>query len=326
MKSVEKIRPAAFLRCAIALVALLPVWAAVVASEPIKMVPSPWVSEHQQVSDFASRLDADAAGCVVAGLHIGKDGRVVRAQVLQGAFTARVSPAEQVEVQKAIQSDLMGWTFRPRKPNVQLPLNRFEMVTVGFVPVASGESERTVIGPARQHAALAKSCRIGSLADWGERNAISAEQARQRKSDEIIVSEAGDRRLLWVSDPMTLKPPRYPPIAYVNGVGGCVRIAYVVREDGRTDRIKLLSVDPSPADRASASLAYGSRRAQAVEALGQASLSAVSQWKFAPGPDNLERRPALMSSPLSFSIGGPMPKDCDDAATVAELLGGTDGS
>jgi hypothetical protein len=326
MKSPEKIRQVAFLRRVVALTALLPVSAAVVALEPIRTAPSPWVLENQQMSDFASRLDADAAGCVVAGLHIGKDGRVVRAQVLQGAFTARLSSAEQVEVQKAIQSDLMRWTFRPRKRNTWLPVNRFEMFTVGFVPARSEESNRTVIGPSRQHAALGKSCEIGSLADWGERNAIPVEQAMQRNSDDIIVSEAGDGRLLWVSAPVKLTPPRYPPVAYANGVGGCVRIAYVVREDGSTDRMKLLSVDPSPANGGSASLAYGSRREQAVVALGQVSLLAVSQWKFAPGPDNLERRPALMSSPLSFSVGGPMPKDCEDAATVAEVLGGTDGA
>jgi TonB family protein len=251
-------------------------------------------------------LDPDAAGCVVAGLQIGPDGRVRRALVLQGAFTARVDDAQRVQVQKAIRSDLLQWTFKPRKRRSRPTATHFDMVTVGFGPVA-GAASRTLVSPERQDRRLGDACRIARLADWGNRNAIAVEQAVQRRSDQIIVVGSDDQLLMWTGDRM--QPPIYPPAAYMNGVDGCVEVAFLVREDGKTDQVKVTSVESrSPR-----------KGKQSLGALEQATLMAVADWSFAPGPDNLERRAVLMSVPVEFSLGGSRPEGCE-GATVAEML------
>lgn len=287
--------------------ALLACWASAASEPRITELPSPWVPDTQPTSEFASRLDSNAAGCVVAGLQIGADGRVKRALVLQGAFTARVDEAQRVQVQRAIRSDLLQWTFKPRKRRSRPSATHFDIVTVGFGPVAAGTASRTLVGAERQDRRLGEACRIASLADWGKRNAIAVEQAMQRHSDQIIFTGSDDDRLMWTGDRM--QPPIYPPAAYMSGVDGCVEVAFLVREDGKTDRIKVISVESR------------SRRQdkESLGALEQATLLAVTEWSFAPGPDNLDRRPVLMSVPVEFSLGGSRLEGCE-GATAAEML------
>lgn len=252
----------------------------------------PWVPvDNLQGPALPANLPEGSAGCLVIGHHILVDGTTAKPRVMQGAYTGGVGEQAQADFAAAALATSARWRFRYAGTEPE-PIPRFNLVVVGFVPAAGGAPARVVVGIEGQDKRIRKNCRLDSLADWGNRNAIPVDQARARKDDRMLMLHPGESAQYWVLD-SEMRPPSYPRDAAMAGIEACVVVGYRIGVDGVPGNFRIMS-----------SMLYD----RAVQGHNQpfeaASINAVSKWRYAPGPDNLPRFPEFRQAPMDFRMGG----------------------
>ena len=258
------------------------------AAPPVVAAPkSQWAQAGTPVLPSVEGLAAGAAGCVVVGLHVLPDGTVAKPRVMTGAYV-RVDEERQKTYAAAAIKAATSWKFASSRQ--EPPESTFEMVTIGFAP--SDGATKGVLGVNSQDARLAGHCSIADLAKWGEDNAIPVAQARQMHGDRVVVDDAAaGPRLLWKDSYMV--PPAYWREAIQAGADACIIVGVLVQADGTVKNTRVL--DARFLKRTPEKMA---RRFE------QESMTALRQWRYAPGPDNLVRMPALIQVPIEFHAPG----------------------
>lgn len=259
------------------------------AKEPVLIKPVfPWTASGTlQVPPLQPEIPAAAAGCVVVGHHILDDGATAKQRIMQGAYTGDVTAQAQADFEGAVLERARRWRFRSAQPD-DMPTAKFNTVVVGFGAASALGDTRVVVGIDRQDRRLQQACSI-ELSEWGNRNAIPVEQARERNDKGMLLARPGDPSLYWTGEMM---PPLYPVDAARSGADACIVIGYRIGVDGVPGDYRILST----------SLKYRNS-ATLRRQFEQASLRAVSSWRFAPGPDNLQRFPEFVQSPIGFTLG-----------------------
>lgn len=256
------------------------------------------------------------AGCVVVGHEILADGTVTRPRILTGAFAGAVDAAVQREFSLQAMQAATQWRFE-YVGEASKPAPAFHMETVGFLP-AGDASTRVVTGIQNQYQALGDNCEITDLAAWGNENAVSIERALAANGDRVLIRDPELPRSYWlVLGEMV--PPKYPRIAAQFGVEGCVVLGFTIKADGRVEGMKIMAGEFN-----------GNTRPEEREAMENSVALAVSQWRFAPGPDNLARLPEFRQMPTVFQLGsesGRAPPKCApiDVAALTIAAGSAPG-
>jgi TonB family protein len=116
---------------------------------------------------------------------------------------------------------------------------------------------------------------------------IAASGALAANPTHVVMPRNIDR--WWLPMPHHSKiPPKYPSVASKNGVAGCVAVAYGIGRDGRVTHARIWrAVLPDLRGR---------------EAVEQAALHAIRQWRFVPAPGNAAREPAYTYIVDTFSL------------------------
>jgi len=131
------------------------------------------------------------------------------------------------------------------------------------------------------------------------------EEARARDDKDMLFKRPGDPASYWTGATM---PGRYPADAARSGAQGCVVVGFRIDVDGVPGDYRILS--------SSLVNVQSDRFRRQFE---QAALAAASTWRFAPGPDNLGRRPQFAQVPMDFRLGrGMAPFTCE----AVDLAGG----
>ena len=119
-----------------------------------------------------------------------------------------------------------------------------------------------------------------------------------------IVNEGGIRDQWMLADGVQLAAPGYPAAFAERGDNVCVAIGYAIKPDGTTSDFALLKKwssstgDKEPVD-------------GFWEAFGQASVGALSQWKFKPRPEVATPQPTYTVATMHF-----MGKEATDASVL----------
>ena len=262
---------------------------AATAKEPVLIEPEfPWTASGVlQLPPLQPDVPAAAAGCVVVGHHILADGTTAKLRIMQGAFTDDVATRAQADFQRAVLEYAHLWRFQPVQPGDK-PSATFNMVVVGFGVASALEGSRVVVGIDGQDARLRQACSI-ELSEWGNRNAIPVDEAAAREDEGMLIAQPDDPSSYWVG---AMRPGRYPVGAARLGVEACVVIGFRIGVDGVPGDFRIM---------------YSSlKRTQLdgpLKQFEQSSLLAASAWRFAPGPDNLQRLPMFRQTPMSFHLG-----------------------
>ncbi|HVI58723.1 MAG TPA: energy transducer TonB [Luteimonas sp.] len=231
---------------------------------------------------------ADAvSGCMAIGHHVLSDGSAAGLRILQGAFTAGLDDASkdawQAEAAKAVQR----WRFRYLGDG--RPRSGYRVDVVGFLPASDGGERRVVTGLDAQDPRVRAACDIGTLWDWGSRNAVPVGDARAREDQRLRIQAEDEPISYWtVVEEMT--PPRYPEEAIRTAVEGCIVVGFSIDVDGSPHDFRIMA--------SSLNGVIGTMRKQ----MEDAALSAALQWRWAPGPDNLMRYPAFLQVPVDFHL------------------------
>jgi hypothetical protein len=259
--------------------------------------PSAWMPAGRLTLPAAPDGVNDAsAGCVVVLHHILPDGRSAGARVLQGGFTRDVTQAAQLAFYDAAMDSTNGWRFKAKR---KAPAKEHRTVVVGFTAATSPEASRHVEGIDLQDARVRSACVLEDLGDWGKRNAVLVDEALARNDTRILVPAKDQPVLLWVADG-ALAPPRYPMGYVKQNIVGCVVVGFVIGADGIPGQFRVMESRTSPP--------LSARDRQAFEG---SALMAVSKWRFAPGPNNLERFQEFRQSTIKFMLGSSAPA-CDE--------------
>jgi len=210
---------------------------------------------------------------------------------MRGAYTGNVQAQAQEAFIGRVLATVADWRFRSKQDKA-LPV--FEQETVGFAPV---EGRRTsVIGENVQDPRVRRECGEVDLAEWGERNALPVDSPGVVRDGRILVPSPDEPGVFWV--PMGgYTPPHYPRPAFEKSEQGCVVVGMVVGSDGKPDQFRIMK-------------SRSNRRGSAAKVLEDAAVYGASQWRFSPGPDNLQRMPALLQIPITFSIDSAKGVDC----------------
>lgn len=257
---------------------------------------------------LASDVSPDAAGCVVVGHHVLADGSSADARVLKGAF-AGVGSAQQQAFARSVLEAAANWRFQAVDPE-QAPSAAFRLQTIGFIQVR-GDAIRVVAGIEALPAQLQDVCQIKDLVAWGEANAVPVEQARAEHGGQIVVPDPATGGLYWVYK-KPVDRPVFPPAAIRAGVDACVVVGLTVDESGAVTKSLMLKSDMDGE--------LGPRR-HIRKLVENSALVATAKASFAPGPDNLRRRAAIMQVPIGYQtrLRGRPPKSNCEKLTAQEL-------
>ncbi len=246
-------------------------------------------------------LPERGAGCLVIGHYILADGTTGKSRVMQGAYTKGTPAEAQKAFADAALTASASWKYR-YKGRFTRPEPAFEWTVAGYRPTNDERRLEAVEGLEAQDPRVRAACDIVDLATWGARHARTAGQLPA--SDKILLPYEEPSEAFWAAiGEMT--PPRYPPAAFQSGVEGCVIVGMVVKADGVPDQFRIMESRTS----------HGAD-ARAKKLLENASAHAASQWRFAPGPDNPERIPALLQIPVDFALGDGRPSRKSDCQPV----------
>lgn len=257
-----------------------------------------WEPAGEQTVSFTSwgNLPADSAGCLAVGYYILGDGTVAKPRIMQGAYTKQVPDEVQKQFADAVSVSAGRWKFRYKNRYVA-PHAVFDWTVVGFDSDGS-HAVQAILGPESQSARVRSSCEITNLGEWGSAHAISVGEAGAAKDRGILMPDTEPVEAFW-ADAIEKTPPRYPPIAYHSGVEGCVLVGMLISHEGRPEGFRIVKTEVTRST------------PQIRKALEDASLSAASAWRFAPGPDNPERLPAFVQIPVDYALDEPSAKRCD---------------
>ena len=278
-------------------------------AESYKIKGPEWVASTALAGPLLpADIPAQSAGCVVVGYHVLADGSVDRAMVMGGAYTANIAQAQQLGFERDVLERMKQWRFKSDTPS-ETPWTGFRTETVGFVPMPGAGGARVVTGATAQSKSLRGLCGVPDLAAWGTKNAISVDEARVRNHGKPIVSQADTDIGYWIRIG-ELRGAPYPASAFQAQAGGCVAMDFVIREDGVPDTIQVVW-----------SKFVGSPTGGIKRALQHAAMDAVSQWRYAPHPENPERAPALQRTYTGFSLPGHQEVKCAPSDVEAAMAG-----
>lgn len=275
-----------------------------------KSIPpeSPWSPAAPLTVDSSSFADAPAngAGCVVVGYHLLLNGTVANPRIMQAGFVGGTSPATQRAFADGVLAAALRWTFVHSSRTVG-PSAAFEWKVVGYTPAKAGAPRVAVVGADGQDPRIRQACQLEDLAHWGAKNAIPAADAPASPGT-VLVPFAEPTTAFWVVQG-GMQPPMYPPGAFQAGAEGCVVVAALVGSNGVPDQFRIVHKRTSPG------------KGKASKLMEDASMYAVSQWRFSPGPDNPKRTPALLQFPIQFVLGRTLPKSPCAAVDLRKLAG-----
>lgn len=269
--------------------------------EKVKKIESAaWVPIAPQVVPITNlpALPERSAGCLVIGYYVMADGTTAKSRVMQGAYTNGTSDQIQEAFAGAALAASSSWKFQ-YKGRFKRPGPEFKWNVVGFGPAGNELRTGPIQGLEAQDPRVRGACDIVDLATWGKKHAVPSEKVLAH--DRILTPYDEPSEAFWTAAG-EMMPPRYPAGAYMRDVEGCVIVGVIVGKDGIPDRFRIVE----------SRFSRGTSE-KGKKLLEEASARAVSQWRFAPGPDNPERIPAFLQIPVDFFLGignGPVKTDC----------------
>jgi TonB family protein len=279
-------------------------WAAQLTK--IIKAPDSWKPTEPRMLDDTSfsAAPADGAGCVIVGYHILRNGTVAKARVMQGAFTGGTPEAVQKAFTEAALAAAAGWEFRYVGRFAE-PEPEFEWTVLGYGRAGRGQPRKAIVGVDEQDDRVRAACQLERLADWGKRQAVAVEAVPDHK-DRILFPYEEPANAFWVVDG-DMMPPRYPVAAASRRIQGCVVVGAMIGKEGKATQFRVMRSMTSRSD------------AKVRKLFENASVQAVAQWRFAPGPDNPARVPAFLQFPIDFLLDSHAPmKACQPVDVRAE--------
>lgn len=260
-----------------------------------------WTPVAPQVVQIAGvpTLPEGGAGCLVVGYYVMADGTTANARVMQGAYTKGTSDQAREAFADAALAAAGSWKFQYKGP-LRRPGPAFKWNVVGFGPAGNELRTEAVPGLEAQDPRVRRACDIVDLATWGTKHAVPPDKVPAH--DRILTPYDEPSEAFWtaVGD---LMPPRYPAGAYKRDVEGCVIVGVIVGQDGVPSRFRIVE----------SRFPRGTSE-KGKKLLEEAAGRGVSQWRFAPGPDNPQRIPAFLRFPVDFFLGfgdGPAKTACE---------------
>lgn len=276
------------MKCLLALTLLLPLASAFAAGQGPDSAPVWKARAPIALPELPPDLPATAAGCVVVGLHVLADGSSDGARVMTGAYTGGTEAPQQQEFARRVLASAKHWHFEALRPGSAKAT--FQMQTLGYVP-ADGLAHRVVVGVESLPQKLRGICQITELATWGEANAVSIERARADHDREVVVPNPATGESYWVYK-TSIEKPVFPVDAIKAGVQACIVFGVVVEEDGVPSNLLLLRSEVET------ERGHSDRISRQMESSAAA---AIATARFAPGPDNLGRRAAIVQVPIGYT-------------------------
>lgn len=243
-------------------------------------------------------LPQGGAGCLVVGYYILADGTTARARIMQGAYTRATPETVQATFGEAALAAAHGWRFRYEGRFIR-PIPKFERTVVGYSRAGNGSETVITMGVDAQDSRVRTACGLDDLGTWGTRHALPAKESPAQ--DKVLFPYAEPSEAFW-SAIGEMTPPRYPPEVFQSGIEGCVVVGMLVGSDGVPDQFRIMESSTSKGK------GMDARKKKLLE---NASVSAMSRWRFAPGPDNPGRIPAFLQIPVDFTLDRPPSRtDC----------------
>lgn len=288
-----------------------------VAAQKLKIIkaPDPWMpATVQTVHDpDLSLAPPDGAGCLVIGYYVMRDGTVSKPRMMQGAFTRGTPEAVQTSFASAAVAAAADWAFQ-RSPKARgEPYSVFEWTVLGYGPAQDALPRVVLTGAEKQDARVADACKLSDLEAWSSKQAVSVEAAPDH-AGRMLVPRDEPFNAFWIT--AETAAPQYPPAAFQQGVEGCATVGAVIGKDGVPGQFRILE---SKTTRSRS--ARNADQAALRKMLEQAAVNALAQWRFVPGPDNPERMPAFLQTPMDFMLGD-TPREPRCGKVDLEALGG----